>query len=270
MAQKYQELLQYLKGKGKVMIAFSGGVDSTFLLKAAKDALGDEVKAVTIKSPYIPNWEVEEALEFVKELGVQHELVEVKVIADSITNNPKDRCYLCKTFIFSQIIEKAHREGYNFVCDGTNFDDTKDYRPGMVALKELGVISPLLDCGYTKEAIRKQSKVLGLPTWNKPPYACLMTRLPYDTQVNIEDLRKIEAAEKYMMSLGFKAVRVRHHGDLARIEVDPSARKNLFSEKLLDEIGTEVKKLGYAYVTIDAIGYKMGSFNEQMLKDVTL
>ncbi len=269
MKPVYEELVQYLKKKGKIMIAFSGGVDSTFLLKAAKDALGEDVKAVTVKSPYIPNWEVEEALEFVKVLGVKHDMIEVDVIAPSILNNPKDRCYLCKTFIFTQILEKAQAEGYNFVCDGTNFDDTKDYRPGMVALKELGVISPLLECGYTKDDIRKQSKELNLPTWNKPPYACLMTRLPYDTEVRIEDLRKIEEAEKYMMQLGFKAVRVRHHGDLARIEVDPSARKDLFSEALLDEIGVNIKKIGYAYVTIDVMGYKMGSFNEQILKDVT-
>lgn len=269
MNEKYQQLLTYLKNKEKVIIAFSGGVDSTFLLKAAKDALGSNVKAITVKSPYIPNWEIEEAIDFVEKLDVKHEVLEVPFIDPSIENNPQNRCYLCKKVIFNKIIEKAKEEGYLYVCDGTNLDDTKDYRPGMIALKELNVISPLLECGYTKENIRNQSKFLNLPTWDKPAYACLMTRLPYDTNVSLEDLQKIEASEKFMMDLGFRAVRVRHHGNLARIEVDPLVREKLFSTKLLDEIGLYLKKIGYTYVTFDVLGYSMGSFNIELEKDVT-
>lgn len=268
MNQKYNKLLTYLKNKEKVIIAFSGGVDSTFLLKAAKDALGSNVKAITVKSPYIPKWEVEEALDFVKQLDVKHEILDVDTIDSSIKNNPENRCYLCKKVIFNKILQKAKEEGYLYVCDGTNYDDTKDYRPGMVALKELNVISPLLDCGYSKEDIRSQSKILNLPTWDKPAYACLMTRLPYNTDVSLEALRRIELSEKYLMALGFKAVRVRHHGDLARIEVNPDMRKKLFSAELLDKIGYNLKEFGYKYVTLDVLGYSMGSFNIGIKKDV--
>lgn len=264
--EKYEELLTYLRDKKRILIAFSGGVDSTFLLKAAKDALGEDVKAVTIKSPYIPKWEIDEALEFVAGLGVRHEVVEVDHILKSIEHNPEDRCYLCKTYIFSQILEKACKEGYDYVCDGSNLDDTRDYRPGMVALKELGVLSPLLEMGWTKQDIRNVSHQLDLPTWNKPPYACLLTRLPYDTAIELSQLRQVEAGEVYMMAKGFKAVRVRHHGDIARIEVDPSDRVRLFDLSLWDEAGLYFKQIGFSYVTFDLLGYKMGSFNEGISK----
>lgn len=266
MNQKYENLLAYIREKESLIIAFSGGVDSTFLLKAAKDALGDKVKAVTVHSPYIPTWEVDEAKEFVKQFNISHEMIELDFIDPSIMDNPKDRCYLCKKVIFCRILELAKEQKYSYVCDGTNFDDTKDYRPGMVALKELGVISPLLECGFTKAEIRDMSNTLGLPTWNKPAYACLMTRLPYDVRVSIADLRKIEAGELFMMNLGFKAVRVRHHGDLARIEVDPANRSSLFDVDLLDKIGQHFKSIGYTYVTLDVLGYAMGSFNEKIMK----
>jgi len=268
MGEKYKSLLNYLKEKEKVVIAFSGGVDSTFLLKAAKDALGDNVKAITIKSPYIPDWEIEEAVDFVKKLDVKHEVIEVPFIDPSIESNPENRCYLCKNLVFNKIIEKANEEGYLYVCDGTNLDDTKDYRPGMVALKELGVISPLLESSYTKDEIRKQSKVLNLPTWDKPAYACLMTRLPYDTQVTIDDLKKIEEGEMFVRGLGFRGVRLRHHGNLARIEVAPDEREKLFSTELLNKIGCKLQEIGYTYVTFDVLGYRMGSFNVGLKKDV--
>lgn len=267
MQQKYEDLLAYLREKKRVVIAFSGGVDSTFLLKAAKDALGDNVKAITVHSPYIPTWEVNEAKEFVSQLHVAHEMIELDFIDPSIKNNPKDRCYLCKKIIFNKILEIAKKQEYCYVCDGTNYDDTKDYRPGMVALKELGVISPLLDCGFTKANIRAISNQLNLPTWDKPAYACLMTRLPYDTPVSFDDLRRIEVGELYMMDLGFKAVRVRHHGDLVRIEVDPDNRSALFDIGLLDKIGHQFKIFGYTYVTIDVLGYVMGSFNNTIIKE---
>ncbi|PKM51127.1 MAG: TIGR00268 family protein [Firmicutes bacterium HGW-Firmicutes-7] len=268
MNQKYLDLLSYLKGKGKIVIAFSGGVDSTFLLKAAKEALGNNVKAVTVQSPYIPAWEVQEAKAFVHQFAIEHEIIQLDCIDASIRNNPKDRCYLCKKIIFKQILSLAQAQGYSYVCDGTNFDDTKDYRPGMLALKELNVLSPLLDCNYTKADIRAMSNQLGLPTWNKPAYACLMTRLPYDTSVYLEDLQRIEAAELFMMSLGFKAVRVRHHGNLARIEVGPESRTALFDTTLLDKIGNQLQVYGYTYVTVDVLGYFMGSFNKTIEKEM--
>ncbi len=263
--EKYNELIKYLKGLGKVVLAFSGGVDSTFLLKAAKEALGDNVKAVTILSPYIPKWEIAEAKELVKEIGVHHEIIEAPII-DSIKFNPEDRCYLCKTAVFSMILSIAKEQGYNFVIDGTNFDDIGDYRPGLKALKELEVKSPLLECKLTKGEIRAFSKELGLNTWDKPAYACLLTRIPYGNELRVEDFEKIENAEKYMMSIGFRAVRVRCHGDLARVEVSRNDRSKLFDEELLDTIAKNIKECGFKYVTLDMQGYRVGSFNETIIK----
>lgn len=262
---KYKELINYLKGLGKVVLAFSGGVDSTFLLRAAKEALGSNVKAVTILSPYIPRWEIAEAKELVQELGVQHEIIEAPII-DSIRFNPEDRCYLCKTAVFTKILSVAKAEGYAYVIDGTNFDDINDYRPGLRALKELEVKSPLLECKLTKAEIRAFSKELGLKTWDKPPYACLLTRIPYGNELKEEDFRKIEEAEKYMMSIGFRAVRVRCHGDLARVEVSRSDRNKLFNEELLDTIAENIKNCGFKYVALDMLGYRVGSFNETINK----
>ena len=262
MSEKYLKLVGYLKGLKRVLIAFSGGVDSTFLLKAAKDALGDDAVAVTINSPYIPNWEIEEAKEYTEKMGIKHEFINVGII-DEIKNNPSDRCYLCKKAIFSKIREKAINEGFNYVIDGTNLDDTKDYRPGIKALKELKVISPLLECKITKAEIREMSKGLNLPTWNKPAYACLLTRIPFDTELKIDELDRIEKAEKYLINKGIPAVRVRSHEDLARIEIDPNMRERLFNTDFLDEISSELKKYGFKYVTIDAAGYRMGSLNSQ-------
>jgi pyridinium-3,5-biscarboxylic acid mononucleotide sulfurtransferase len=264
--EKYNELIKYLKGLGKVVLAFSGGVDSTFLLKASKEALGDNVKAVTILSPYIPKWEIAEAEELVKKIGVQHEIIEAPII-DSIKFNPEDRCYLCKTAVFSMILDVARKQGYNYVIDGTNFDDIGDYRPGLKALKELEVKSPLLECKLTKAEIRTFSKELGLNTWDKPAYACLLTRIPYGNELKVEDFVKIENAEKYMMSIGFKAVRVRCHGDLARVEVAKSDRSKLFNEELLDTIAKKIKECGFKYVTLDMQGYRVGSFNETIIKN---
>ncbi|OOM14302.1 ATP-dependent sacrificial sulfur transferase LarE [Clostridium saccharobutylicum] len=259
--EKYTELIKYLKGLGKVVLAFSGGVDSTFLLKVGKEALGDNLKAVTIMSPYIPKWEIAEAEELVKELGVEHEIIKAPII-DSIRYNPEDRCYLCKTAVFNMILDLAKKQGYDCVIDGTNFDDISDYRPGLKALKELSVKSPLLECKITKAEIRAFSKELGLNTWDKPPYACLLTRIPYGNELKEEDFVKIENAEKYMMSIGFRAIRVRCHGDLARIEVNRDDRSKLFNEELLDTIAKNIKECGFKYVSLDFQGYRMGSFNE--------
>lgn len=263
--EKYNELINYLKSLEKVVLAFSGGVDSTFLLKAAKEALGDNLKAVTIMSPYIPKWEIAEAKELVKELGVKHEIIEAPII-DSIKFNPEDRCYLCKTAVFNMIIAVAKEQDYNYVIDGTNFDDISDYRPGLRALKELEVKSPLLECKLTKAEIREFSKELNLKTWDKPSYACLLTRIPYGNELIVEDFEKIEKAERFMMSIGFRAIRVRCHGDLARVEVNKNDRSKLFDEELLDTIANNIKECGFKYVTLDLQGYRVGSFNETITK----
>lgn len=263
--ENYLNLLTYLKKLEKVVLAFSGGVDSTFLLKAAKEALGDNVKAVTIQSPYIPKWEIEEAKQIVAELDVAFEILEAPII-DEIRNNPENRCYLCKMAVFSQIKAIAEREGYPYVIDGTNFDDIGDYRPGLKALKELNIKSPLLECQLTKQEIRSLSKELGLSTWDKPSYACLLTRIPYGNELKEEDFVKIEKAETYMMDRGFRAVRVRCHDNLARIEVDKNDKIRLFNEELLCEISDKLKEFGFKYVTLDLEGYRVGSFNETMEK----
>lgn len=260
---KYINLIDYLKNLESIMVAFSGGVDSTFLLKAAKEALGDNVKAVTIVSPYIPKWEIEEAKKLANELEVDYEIIEVPV-SEEIKYNPENRCYLCKKFIFSMIKEIAKKQGYNYVVDGTNFDDINDYRPGLAALKELNIKSPLLENELTKDEIRSLSKDLGLKTWDKPPYACLLTRIPYGEELRIEDFERIEKAEKYMMDIGFRAIRVRCHKNLARIEVNREDRRKLFDENILDKIAKQFKIYGFQYVTLDMQGYRTGSFNETL------
>lgn len=261
----YEQLITYIKDLGPVAVAFSGGVDSTFLCYAAKEAHGDDALAITIKSPYIPEWEIEEARELAKQIGIKHIVLDA-TIDKSIEDNPSNRCYLCKRVVFSKILEEAKSHGIKVVIDGSNFDDTKDYRPGLVALKELDVVSPLMACEWTKDMIRAKSLEAGLATHDKPAYACLLTRIPYDTTITKEELVRIEQSEVYMMSIGFRAVRVRSHGDLARIEVARHRRKDLFDENLLDEISDKLKSFGYRYVSIEASGYSLGSFNKQIGK----
>jgi uncharacterized protein len=260
---KYDELISYIQELESVAVAFSGGVDSTFLAYAAKQALGDKATAITVDSPYIPRWEIEEAKELAQQMGIRHVVLKA-TIHPSIKENPSNRCYLCKKVIFSNILEEAKNQGAIVVMDGTNFDDTKDYRPGLVALKELSISSPLMACEWTKDMIRAKSKEVGLTTHDKPAYACLLTRIPYDTILSNDELERIEKSEVFMMSLGFRAVRVRSHGDLARIEVDRDARKRLFDEVVLDKISEEIKSFGYKYVAFEASGYSMGSLNRQI------
>ncbi|HEY5576485.1 MAG TPA: ATP-dependent sacrificial sulfur transferase LarE [Clostridiaceae bacterium] len=259
--KKYTSLLKYMKDLGSIVVAFSGGVDSTFVLKAAKEALGDKVAAVTIVSPYIPKWEIREAKELAKEIGIRHEFLEIPTIIDEIRFNPKDRCYLCKTAVFSMVKNFAHDNGFKYVVDGTNADDVNEYRPGLRALKELGIKSPLLENGLAKNEIRELSKELDLPTWDKPSYACLLSRIPYGTELREEDFEKIEKSERFMMDNGFRAVRVRCHGDLARIEVPKENMEELFALDLMDKISTKFKEYGFKYVSLDMQGYTTGSLN---------
>ncbi|MBF7097359.1 ATP-dependent sacrificial sulfur transferase LarE [Alkalibacter mobilis] len=259
LEEKYDSLISYIKSMKKAVIAFSGGVDSTFLLHVAKEALGENIIAVTMISPYIPKWEIEEAKELSEKLGVRHEFISTGII-EEIRDNPEDRCYLCKRAVFGKILEFAKGQKISYVMDGTNEDDMKDYRPGLKALQELEIVSPLKENEITKEDIRLMSKNKGLKTWDKPAYACLLTRIPYGTELKVEDFERIERAEVFLMDLGFKAVRVRSHGDLARIEVPSESREKLFDTKLLDKISEGIKEAGFTYVTLDMDGYKMGGF----------
>ena len=258
---KFDSLCTKLESYKKLAVAFSGGVDSTFLIKVASDVLGQNALAITVNSPYIANWEIEEAKELTDRYGIKHLFIEVG-IPEEITNNPKDRCYLCKGKVFSTIKANAKEMGISIVADGSNADDTKDYRPGMRALSELGIQSPLLECDVTKDEIRQWSKMLALETWDKPPYACLLTRLPYGTMVDMEDLRKIEAAEAYMIGRGIRAVRVRKHEGIARIEIEKNELPKIFDVAIMSEIAAELKRIGFEHVTVDLEGYTMGSFNK--------
>jgi pyridinium-3,5-biscarboxylic acid mononucleotide sulfurtransferase len=259
---KLNNLISYLSSFGRVAVAFSGGVDSSLLLMAAKMALKDQVEAITIRTPYIPAWEIEEAVVFCREHSIRHKLFEVSFL-HQLKDNPKDRCYWCKSYLFKSILYEAKKEGYNTVMDGTNFDDLRDYRPGLQALKELQIISPFLEMKITKEEIRRFSRQLNLPTWEKPAYACLLTRIPYGQEITKGDLKRIEQAERYLRREGFVGSRVRIHGNLVRIELlkDDMARMNV---KMMDAVHTEMKAIGFTYITLDMEGYRTGSHNESL------
>lgn len=263
--QKFNQLCQYLEGIPSLVVAFSGGVDSTFLVAVAS-VVSKRVLALTVKSPYIATWEISEAKDLTDTLKLEHRILEAE-IPDAIKLNPSDRCYLCKREIFSKIKALAEKEHFDYVCDGSNFDDLGDYRPGMRALKELEIKSPLLECEVTKAEIRAWSKALELETWDKPPYACLLTRLPYDTLVEPSALKQIEASEAFIIGLGIRAIRVRMHGDLARIEVDASEMHKVLNEATIKQISQALKGFGFNYVTLDLSGYKMGSFNDALKKE---
>jgi uncharacterized protein len=265
MNKKYLKLVKFIKKLDSVVVAFSGGVDSTFLLKACKDALGENAIALTIDSPYIPNWEINEAKDLAKAIGIKHEIMKLTEIPSLIKNNPYNRCYLCKKTLFMMMKERGEALGYSNLIDGTNFDDIKEYRPGIKALKELNIISPLLENELTKKDVRRMSKALDLPTWDKPAYACLLTRFPYNTYLEENYISIVEKSEQYLMSLGFQGLRVRKHDEIARIEVSRNQRKKLFNEDLLDEISNTLKNIGFKYVCFEASGYSSGSLDEEIV-----
>ena len=260
--EKYIRLQKIIASTRKAAVAFSGGVDSSLLCRAAHDVLGGNAVAITVVSPMLPKSELEAARTFTASIGMKHIFIEEPEIDPVVAANPAERCYLCKKIEFSAIIRAAEELGISAVFDGSNIDDLSDYRPGTKAVCELGVSSPLKEAGMTKNDIRELSRRLGLATWNKPAFACLASRIPYGETITAEKLARIDKAEEFLRSLGLLQLRVRCHGDIARIEVAPDERHKLFDIQLIDRISEELISCGFLYVCLELSGYRMGSMNK--------
>lgn len=263
--RKLEVLKQYLRELNSAAIAFSSGVDSTFLLKVAHETLGERVIAVTAKSCSFPKRELKEAEDFCKKEGIRHFICESEELEiEGFRENPKNRCYLCKRELFEKIKEIAAEHRIENVAEGSNMDDNGDYRPGLVAVAEMGIKSPLRAAGLNKAEIRFLSKGMGLPTWDKQSFACLSSRFVYGETITEEKLSMVDRAEQLLLDFGFHQVRVRIHGKMARIEVLPEEFDKLMKEEVRREIITKFEEYGFTYVTMDLKGYRMGSMNETL------
>ena len=270
--EKYKFLQSILGEMGSVAIGYSGGVDSTLLVKVAHDVLGEKALAMIGKSETYPTREYEEAISIARRTGVRY--VEVNTEETDVLKfqeNPPDRCYFCKTELFGKLGEIAEQEGIAWIADGTITDDVGDFRPGMRAKSELNVRSPLLEAGLGKAEVREISRYLELPTWDKPAFACLSSRFPYGMEITKENLTKVDQAETILRDFGFRRFRVRFHDEqTARIEVDANDIRRFMENGLREKIVAELKQLGFVYITLDLQGYRSGSMNEVLPVELKL
>ncbi len=264
--KKFRKLQNILKAKKRVLVAFSGGVDSSFLLASAKDILDENAEAAVVNSALFPAFELARALDFCRKYGINCTIVESDALEhDEVSSNSPDRCYHCKKLIFTALGYVAKQRAFEHIVDGSNADDARDYRPGKRALAEMGISSPLAEAGLTKDDIRKLSKKGGLETWSLPSAACLASRIPYGEKITEEKLLAIEDAESFLRSLGFSQVRVRHHGVLAKLEVlDEEWRK--LDKMTRKKICSALNKIGFTFVALDLAGYRAGAMNEALLR----
>jgi len=268
LSSKLESLEKILSDMQSVLIAYSGGMDSTFLLKIAANVLGDKAVAVTASSETYTPQELREAKKNAAVIGAQHLIVRTDELNDpNFSSNPPERCYYCKKELFTKLTGILAHHGLNSIIDGSTCDDERDFRPGMRAVAEFGVRSPLKEAGFTKEDIKKLSKEMNLPTWDKPPLPCLSTRFPYGTQITKEKVLRVGRAEEFLAGFGIRQLRVRDHGNIARIEVQRKDMPIFLDEEISNLIVEKFKALGYAYVALDIQGYRMGSMNEPLREE---